>query len=233
MLKEKILDALVYAGMSLLILAIAVGVAEDFSPLFFQPLVATVVGFTGRLYPGLSPQSGVMQTLLFVGGMVLLIPPLMRKSWVFTVLQIIIALSALLPMWMLAPPVEICTRLAITYAGLAMLIWVHELPVSSLWKTLSPLYWWQSFRGSNGPNPLAAIGTEFIGWGYVFMGTNVLLAWCLILAGSIFLTRFAWLGMKNQIPMAQAWFILNATFVLAAGLKVGLLTGIAFGAVGN
>jgi hypothetical protein len=138
-------------------------------------------------------------------------------------LQIIIALSALLPIWMLSAPVEACTRLAITYAGLAFLIWLGELPFNSLWKSLSPIYWWQSFKGSNGPNPLAAIGTEFIGWGYVFMGTNAILAWCLILLGSIFLTRFAWLGMKNYVPMAQAWFVLNAVFVMAAAIKLAFL----------
>lgn len=231
-MREKLLDTLVYVGMCVLIMAIATGVTEDLSPGLFQPLVETVIGATGVLYPALSPQAGVMQTLLFIGGAVLLIPPLIRKSWVFTVLQVIIALSALLPMWMLTTPVEACTRLAITYAGLTTLIWLNELPFSSLWKSLSPLYWWQSFKGSNGPNPLAAIGTEFIGWGYVFMGSNALLAWCLILLGSVFLTRFAWLGMQHHIPMAQAWFVLNLTFTFAAAIKISVLSSIAFNTIG-
>ncbi len=222
-MREKLLDALVFLGMALLIFAITIGVAEDYSPSLFQPLVQAVVGNTGRIFPGLSPQGGVAQILLFIGGVVLLIPPLLRKSWVFTVLQVIIALSALLPIWMLSAPVEAGTRLTITYAGLVSLIWLRELPLASLWKMLSPLYWCQSFKGVNGPNPMAAIGTEFFGWGYVFMGTNQLLSWSLIFAGAIFLTRFAWLGMKNQVAMAQAWLVLNIAFAVAAALKIAFL----------
>jgi hypothetical protein len=221
---RSILDLLVVIGIAVLAAGVSLSVVGDYAPDYVQSVVGLAGGPTGKFFPALTATAAAAQCLFFTGAAILAIPPLMRRSPVFSVLQVNAMLSTLVPMFALTFPVELATRLAITYASLLTLVWFQALSISFIWQVLWPPYIWRSIKGSNGPNPLAAMGTELLVWGYAFMSLNQTWAWWFLLAGSIVLSRFAWLGMKERVAMSRAWFALNGlVYAPGAVLKIAYL----------
>ncbi len=214
----KPLDATVYFGICVLAFGVALSVTDTEITSSFARLDWVTAVFSRSKLP---TQAELPQVCFFLGAVILILAPLVKRLPIFTVLQINAAFSAILPIissFSLVP--ELAIRLTVTYGCLGILIILDELKVSSLWKILSPIYWCECFKGKHGANPLAAIGAEFLVWGYTLMGTNQLVAWCFILVGSVFLCQFAYLGLKEKVPLAGAWLVLNLIYTVGATIKV-------------
>jgi hypothetical protein len=220
--RQSLIDGSVHLGIAVLALGVLVSVANDFCPGWFHWLGQIAAPLTRAAFPMLPPLTGMAQLLCFAGAVILLAAPIYSRAWIFIVLQTMAAVSCLIPILELSTVHEAILRLLLTYCGIGALILLRQVEASSLWRVVMPHYWVQCLIGRHGPMPTCIVGSEFLGWGYAMMGTSPLLAYFLVFTGSVFLTRFAFLGMKQHLPLAHQWYVLNWIYVVGFGAKLFL-----------
>jgi hypothetical protein len=181
------------------------------------------IALTRWLFPTMPPFQAVVQALFFLGCVLMAVTPVLKRMPVFIVLQANAIISTLIPAANLTAAGEVVARLGMTYAGIAVLIALAQIPVSCLWQVLDPRYWWRSFAGRNGPVPAAVLGTECLGFGFALMGTNELVGWILAFVANLFLFRFSTLQLRTGQPIARHWVRLNLALLGLRAVKIVLL----------
>ncbi len=160
--------------------------------------------------------------MYLVGAVILIAAPVRARAWIFVVLQVNAALSCLVPLLYLSAMYEMSLRLVITYAGIGVLCALGDVKADCFWKVL-PWHWAPTLAGRYGAVQTCILGSEFLGWGYALMATNEVIAYGLIFTGGIYLTRFSWMGMKDNLPLARPWFRLNVIYAVGNGLNTIVL----------
>lgn len=175
-----------------------------------------------KFLPHMADQPLLYLWLFFIGGALLIVPPIYERQELTIVLQIGAAFSALIPLASLLQGHVLTERVGLMLAIPLYMVWREMITFPKLLYALNPFHWGETLKGKNGPEPLFFLASELLGWGYTTSPYRYLhlFASIALVLGCGFLWRYFWLKfIQNKKRIDFYWVALNVDYTIVFGIQ--------------